>query len=231
MAIDRVLSVIRHDIVNRLNGISGFAELVNLKSADSGDVSEECGRIIAACGEISKILEKMTRFTPEENSGKAETDVRGIVESAVDMLEFGLDDSIRIKTSIGSEKAFLSFEASELQSIILELGSNAGDAMEKDGLLAVSTAAVFLDEEYCKRSCFDLAPGEYLEIRVSDNGPGASGKEAEMFFEPYFTTRGKRDRGLGLTRIFFRVISVKGEIELNTSCGKGAEVVIRLPAG
>ena len=90
-------------------------------------------------------------------------------------------------------------------------------------------------KKYCGDSPFSLEPGEYIKIEITDNGKTTDPREMERFFEPFYTTKKissgeNHTAGLGLTRSFFRVVEMGGEIDLVPAPGQGITALIFLPS-
>ena len=117
-----------------------------------------------------------------------------------------------------------------LETAILNLAINARDAMEpKGGTLIIETANRHLDQAYCAEH-EDVAPGDYVEIAVTDTGSGIAPENIEKVFQPFFTTKGpEAGSGLGLSMIYGFVKQSGGHIKIYSEVGHGTSVKLYLP--
>jgi len=114
--------------------------------------------------------------------------------------------------------------------MIMNLCSNAAQAMEnEDGILEVSLKDIIIDngEKWQK---LDLKPGDYIELKISDAGPGIKPEIIDSIFEPYFTTKGPGEgTGMGLALVLGIVVSHHGKITVDSQLGEGSTFTIYLP--
>ncbi|MBN2442867.1 MAG: response regulator [Spirochaetales bacterium] len=112
----------------------------------------------------------------------------------------------------------------------MNLAINARDAMSLGGRLLIKTKNVELNGDYCKKSTFNITPGEYIEILISDTGVGMDKKTMDRIFEPFFTTKSEgKGTGLGLAATYGIVNEHKGEIYVESTLNKGTVFTIVLP--
>ena len=95
----------------------------------------------------------------------------------------------------------------------------------------MSTANVFLNEDYCEQAISNLVPGEYIRIDVSDNGTGIHPEKIPRIFDPFFTTKKQGEgTGLGLAAVKGMVESHRGTMTVYSELGSGTSFQIYLPA-
>ncbi|MEI6150425.1 MAG: ATP-binding protein, partial [bacterium] len=117
-----------------------------------------------------------------------------------------------------------------VEQVILNLAVNARDAMPQGGTLQVRTGRVELDAQYCSKHV-GVEPGSYGRLLVRDSGCGMTSQVQERMFEPFFTTKAKgKGTGLGMSTVYGIIRQCKGNIEVRSAPGQGAEFTIFLPA-
>jgi len=117
------------------------------------------------------------------------------------------------------------------ENVVLNLAINARDAMPGGGVLGIALHNVTLDAAQLRdQALVDIAPGDYVEFRLSDSGAGMSAEVRAMAFEPFFTTKPVgQGTGLGLSMAYGFVKQSGGHIRIDSTPGSGTTVVILLP--
>jgi signal transduction histidine kinase len=155
-----------------------------------------------------------------------------LVDRLVPALSTLLGDDIHlIASSIGQTSAVRG-DPAQLEQVLIQLGSNARDAMPGGGRLTISIQAVSLDELDAKSSPGDdLAPGDYVLLSVSDTGTGMDRVTLSRAFEPFFTTKPfGQATGLGLAMVHGIVKQHGGHVWATSEPGQGSTIRVYLPA-
>ena len=118
-----------------------------------------------------------------------------------------------------------------LSKTLMNLVSNAAEAMPDGGVVTVSTANRYIDRPI--RGYEELKEGEYVALTVSDTGTGISREDRERIFEPFYTKKvmGRSGTGLGLAVVWGTVKDHKGYIDLKSKMGEGSVFVLYFPVG
>jgi CheY-like chemotaxis protein len=117
----------------------------------------------------------------------------------------------------------------QIEQVIMNLVTNARDAMPKGGSLVIGTNLADIDEEFIKAHGYG-EPGQYAEISVKDTGTGMDQKTKEKIFEPFFTTKEQgKGTGLGLSTVYGIVKKHNGYINVYSEVGKGTIFRILIP--
>ncbi|HEX9139705.1 MAG TPA: ATP-binding protein, partial [Steroidobacteraceae bacterium] len=134
---------------------------------------------------------------------------------------------IAVEAQVGPDCPMLLGDPASLIQVIVNLGINAVQAMERDGgTLTLTMAPVSADESFPT-----LPPGRYVSLVINDTGIGMSAAVLERIFEPYFTTRdAQHGTGLGLPIVQQLVRNMAGQMQITSAEGVGTRVQVILPA-
>ncbi|WP_051327325.1 response regulator [Desulfatibacillum aliphaticivorans] len=220
---------IAHDFNNILNSIIGFTELA-LDDAKPGAQQEECLQEVLRAGtRASGLVKQILTFARRGSEEPKPVRVSSITKETLQLLRSTVPPSIKIKQNIQSESLVMA-DPTQIHQVLLNLCTNAVQAMEeKGGLLQVDLADVLVDAELASRTP-NLHPGEYLKMGIRDTGYGIPADAIQSIFEPYFTTKGfGKGTGLGLAVVHGIVQNCGGEILASSKVGGGSEFTIYLP--
>ena len=233
-AIGTLAGGIAHDFNNILNAIMGYTELALLSLAEP-HAPEKIKTYLEGAfqsEERAKELVKQILTISKEREKAFETiQIGPIINEALRFIRATIPTTIQIKFTIPDDLSTIVGDASQIHQIIMNLCTNAADAMEeKGGILEISLTNLEPQTELpCQ--CRGLRSGVYVLLSVRDTGSGMTPEMQERIFDPYFTTKETgRGTGLGLAVVQGIVKSHKGEISLESELGKGSIFRILLPA-
>lgn len=217
--IGEVTAGVAHEINNPLAVISGNIEVLRMALAEGAqDVETELDLIEDQTLRIGRLVGQLLQFArPEEfNEGAGATDPADVVAGLrplVDHLLAAADVRLEERaTSTGR----ISMNRHELQQVLVNLVSNAVQAMPGGGLITLD--------------CADAPDGSGIRITVRDSGTGMDEATLARIFDPFFTSHGQRGTGLGLSICQALVSRQGGEIAAQSRPGEGATFTIRLPS-
>ncbi len=226
-AIGTLTGGIAHDFNNMLQGISGFADL----ALSSGDLSEKdrnrLKHIEEICANAACLVRGLMSFSRKEEPSFTYLDLNAEIRRSLELLERILPKSVVIETDLAQGELPIMGDSNQLMQILINLASNASDAMGGNGVIRLSTAMRGFAES---PPFLALKPSDYVEISFSDNGTGIDSSQLPRIFEPFYTTKkiGK-GTGLGLSIVFGLVKAHGGEIYCESVKDKGADFRIFLP--
>jgi signal transduction histidine kinase len=134
-------------------------------------------------------------------------------------------EDIGLIISLSEDRLTVLTDRLQMEQVLMNLCSNARDAMPDGGVITISTRSAGVGE-----GAKSLSPGAYAVISVGDTGPGMDEAVRERIFEPYFTTKDVgKGTGLGLSIVYGIIERHKGLVEVDTKKGEGTEFTIFLP--
>ena len=229
-AIGHLAGGIAHDFNNQLTGIVGYAELLRTGLPPGSRLAGFADRILLATKRAADLTSQLLAFARRGKYLSVPVDIHRTVREVVSLLEHSIDKRITIKAELEASAPVINGDPSQVQSALLNLALNARDAMPEGGTLRFATRLVELDRDACERTGFDLVPGRYVQVAVTDTGVGMEGEVRARIFEPFFTTKPPgRGTGMGLAAVYGTVESHRGAVSVESKPGKGTTFTLFLP--
>ncbi len=218
-----------HNFRNLLNSIMGHAQILQMQSADNRELCKHTQRITDGVKRSMELITALLNFTRKDERRTAAIDMHEIIRNAL-LLAEGLAGWQRVKlvTELRAEKHMVQGSKSQVEHVLLNLFSNALDAMEKSGKIIVRTENMVVDEAFRHAHGRRWLPGKYLLMTVSDTGHGMDRSTASRVFEPFYTTK-RKGTGLGLATVQQTIANMNGQILVESEPGKGTSFRIYLP--
>ncbi|MBS3756725.1 MAG: PAS domain S-box protein, partial [Desulfobacterales bacterium] len=229
-AIGTLAGGIAHDFNNILSSVLGYTEL-SMDEVEKGTLlHQNLSQVLTSGNRAKDLVKQILAFSRKEAQEFIPTSIVPLVKEALKMLRSTFPSSIEIKENISIEKGIVYAEPTQLHQLIINLASNAKQAMsDEGGILEVTVETVNFDENI-KKKYPEMAPGNYVRISVSDTGCGISEQYLDKIFEPYFTTNETgTGTGLGLSVVHGIVKSHSGHISVYSEPGKGTTFHVYLP--
>jgi signal transduction histidine kinase len=229
-AIGDLTGGIAHDFNNMLGAIAAALNLIQ-RHLQKGDFGIE--RFVEAANQATERAASLTRrllaFARKQPLSPQTVDANNMIVQMSDLLRATLGEHIRIETVSGAGLWATNADLSQLENAVLNIAINARDAMPEGGHLAIETGNAYLDEDYCKHHA-EVAPGQYVMIRITDTGAGMPPDVIARAFDPFFTTKpAGAGTGLGLSQVYGFIKQSRGHIKIYSEPGAGSTVKIYLP--
>ncbi len=221
---------VAHDFNNLLTGIIGMTELALRQIDPDLKAYEYLHKVCEQGRRGAELIASLSAFSRRAVSEQQPIVLRPLVKETVTLLQRTLPETIKVRTNWPDYLPLVNADPTQMQQVIMNLGTNARDAMPNGGELTVGLAKVTLDEQYCRQHA-DVAPGDYVCLSVCDTGVGMTIEVQKHIFEPFFTTKDTgKGTGLGLAMVYGIVKEHKGHIGVYSKVGKGTEFKVYLPA-
>lgn len=221
---------VAHDFNNLLQTVGGNVELLlNSKPADHPDRSR-LESIAKSVDRAAQLVRQLLVFGRKAGSRKVMANLNQEVEETLRILERTVSKMIVLKRHLDPDAWKVFADPVQIEQILLNLASNAVDAMPNGGTLAVETKNVIVDDQFARNHPGAVA-GRHVLLAVSDTGCGMDKEIQEHIFDPFFTTKevGK-GTGLGLATVFGIVKSHGGHVRCASEPGRGTTFKVFFPA-
>lgn len=222
---------IAHQLNNLLVIVVGNASLAAADLEVTHPVHRYLEEIEAASQQAARLARQMLAYSGRGGFILRSLDLNDVVRSATGALAGRLPPTASLRLELAPAPAVVLADEAELAQLIVNLVTNAGEALDGAGSVRVATALVEASRDDFAR-CYmtpDLPDGRYVELVVSDTGAGMSRETSARIFEPFFSTR-LAGRGLGLPAALGIVRGHSGAIAVDSSPGSGTRVRVLLPA-
>ncbi|MBU2550988.1 MAG: response regulator [Proteobacteria bacterium] len=221
---------IAHDFNNLLQAINGYTQLLLMEKSKKDPDRPKLKEIEKAGSRAAQLVRQLLLFSRKAEADRRPIDLNEEVEQARRLLERTIPRMIDITLHLGADLWTVLADPVQMEQALLNLGSNAADAMPDGGGLVIETQNITLDEEYTS-SHMGAQPGRYVLLSFSDTGHGMDKETMGKIFDPFFTTKefGK-GTGLGLASVYGIVKGHGGYIMCYSESGQGTTFKIYLPA-
>ncbi len=229
-AIGRMAGGVAHEFNNLLMIMSSYADLMLQKLTPDDPLRRYPEQIMTAARRATTLTSQLLAFSHNQVLELADVDINSILHDLAHTLPRLMGEDISLKIVPGTDVRTIRVDPGQMEQVLLNLSTNARDAMPKGGLLMIETFNVTLDAAYCKIHGLS-APGDYVLISVSDTGSGIDSEVLPHIFEPFFTTKERgKGTGLGLSMVYGIVKQCGGAIWAYSEPGHGCTFKLYFPA-
>lgn len=234
-AVGRLAGGIAHDFNNLLLAISANLELARLQHAKlSQDEPQFLEAAEKAVVRASKLVKHLLGFSRKSNLERRALSPNTLVQRVQLLLERTLDTSVTLKIELDANVPNAKIDETHMEQVLLNLCLNARDAcVGRGGLIQISTCKLdpnTLDPNLRMKVGESLVRGDWVCIRVSDNGIGMNADVASKVFDPFYTTKEQgKGTGLGLSVSLGVVEQHGGTIRVDSTPGQGSTFEVLLP--
>ncbi len=222
---------VAHDFNNLLTGIIGMAELALKHTEPDSQAHQYLVKVPEQGRRAADLIGSLLAFSRRSVSERRPLALLPLVKETYRVLERTIPENIRVGLVWPDQLPSVNADPTQIQQVIMNLATNARDAMPDGGQLTLQLAQVSLDEQYCQHYA-DASPGDYVCLSVRDTGSGMPPEVQEHIFEPFFTTKDPGEgTGLGLAMVYGIVKNHAGYIHVYSEVDRGTEFRVYLPLG
>ena len=228
-AVGRLAGGIAHDFNNILGAILGYGELAQARAESDPLLKRYVDTIVNAGNRAKALVAQILAYSRAEG-GLQEPVILGSVATEVcDLLRGSSAANVDVRLSVPPEEAMVMGDPTRLHQLVMNLASNAIQAMPGGGVLEVALSRRTLAAPVRTRLS-EVAAGEWAVLEVKDTGEGIAPAVIDRIFEPFFTTKpAGRGTGLGLALVHSIVKEHNGAIDVVSQVGQGTTFTVWLP--
>jgi PAS domain S-box-containing protein len=217
-AVGQLTGGVAHDFNNLLTVVLGNVDMLARKMEDEARRARRVDAIRQAAERGRDLTRQLLAFSRRQHLSPVTLDVGGLIRDFTPLLRQAVGEAITVDLALAEATLCAHVDPTQLETALLNLAVNARDAMPEGGVLSIRS-----ERE-------DDADGAWVAISVRDTGMGMSPEVRDRVFEPFFTTKevGKGS-GLGLSQVYGFVRQSEGEVQLETTAGRGTTFRLRLP--
>jgi PAS domain S-box-containing protein len=227
-AIGTLAGGIAHDFNNILAAIVGYGDLAQKNAPEGTALKRHIDAVVRAGQRGKSLVARILAFSRSGVGERTPINVQSVVAEALDLLAPSLPAHVRLERRLAAGDAAVMGDATQIHQVVMNLCTNAVQAMKADGVLTVGLDAVERAEAMAATS--RLAAGRYVSLSVGDTGVGMAPHVLERIFDPFFTTREVGvGTGLGLSLVHGIVTDLGGGIDVESRPGEGTTFTVYLP--
>lgn len=230
-AIGTLTGGIAHDFNNILSIIIGNTEIALDDLQSWHPVYSHLNEIKVASMRAKDVVRQLLSFSRKSEQRKKPLHIQELLDESLQLMRASIPASIEIRSSSDANLKSIEADPTQIHQIIINLCTNAAHAMEKHGgILDVRLANVHVAAAEAALHAA-LSPGDYVQLRVGDNGCGIDPRIKDRIFDPYFTTKESgKGSGIGLSVVHGIVRDHNGAIAVDSALGIGTTITVWFPA-
>ena len=224
---------VAHDLNNILSGLVSYPELILLDLEKESPLREPILTIKKSGEKAATIVQDLLTLA---RRGVASTEILNFNEIVADYLDshechqlLKYHPHVHIEDTLEDNILNINGSAVHLHKTVMNLVSNAAEAMHNPGKITLTTKNRYIDRPI--RGYDDVAEGDYVVLKVSDSGIGISAEDIEKIFEPFYTKKvmGRSGTGLGMAVVWGTVKDHKGYIDIQSIEKEGTTFTLYFP--
>jgi PAS domain S-box-containing protein len=227
-ALGRLAGGVAHDFNNLLVVIRGGAEFVHADLPTDHPSQPDLLEVMRAADRAAGLVRQLLAFARRQPPSPRSVNLDQVLHDLTYMLRRLIREEIELYIDIEKELWCVQIDVAQLEQVIVNLLVNARDAIAASGRITLSARNTPVAAPEART--LGVTPGEYVVLRVRDNGTGMNAETMKNIFEPFFSTKATgAGTGLGLAVCYGIIKQLGGGIIAESSPGQGAEFVIALP--
>ncbi len=231
MVLGRLAGGVAHDINNVLGGILGYAEMVKLRFANKNPgLRKYIDGIISFSKRAGDLSKEILSFTRSGKNKISSINMHKNLNEVFDLLSHTIDRKYELKRELNAKLFLVLGDSTLIQNAVINIVLNARDAMINGGSISLQTHNILIKDGDTKSWALNVKPGDYLSLKITDEGPGIKDEHLSKIFQPFFTTKEKgKGTGLGLSSVYNTMKLHNGSVNVKSKAGEGTEFQLLFP--
>jgi PAS domain S-box-containing protein len=228
-AIGLLAGGVAHDYNNILMAIMGYGSILQMEMEPDDPLRDNVNQMLTSVDRAAQLTRSLLAFSRKQVLQMNPVHLNEIIVRQEKFLRMIIGEDIEMKTILSCDAVIMA-DSGQLEQVLMNLATNARDAMPRGGSLTFETDTVNITESFVAAHGFGT-PGTYAMFSVTDTGIGMNEETQRQIFEPFFTTKEVgRGTGLGMAIIYGIVKQHNGYINVYSQVGKGTTFKIYIPA-
>ena len=228
-AVGQLAGGIAHDFNNILSAIIGYGNLILMHIQEDSPLRSYVEQMLASSERAAMLTQNLLTFSRKQIINPQPCEINEIIKNVAPVLTKLIREDIELKLELSSDDSTAVVDRLQIEQVLMNLVTNARDAMSAGGILTISTQTIDIDETFIEVHGYGKV-GRYAIISVEDTGAGLDEMTKARLFEPFFTTKEMgRGTGLGLAMVYGAVKQNNGFINVYSEVGNGTTFRIYLP--
>ena len=223
---------IAHDFNNLLVGVLGNADLALLEVGFGSRVHKYLRSIRTAAGRLADLAHQMLTYSGRSPTKLQSVDLGAVTREMVELIGSSIPAEIQVVLAIPEQLPAVAGDPAQLGQVVVNLVMNAAEAIGgKSGTIRIAARREFFDSDRNASLTLRAIRGasDHLCFEVADDGPGMDEATRARIFDPFFSTKLKHGRGLGLASVIGIVRAHQGALQVDSAPGEGTRMRIWLP--
>jgi len=223
---------IAHDFNNLLVGILGHASLALRDADEDTRLHRSLSQVETSALRAADLTRQLLAYSGKGHFHVQPLDISSLVDEMMSLTAVTIHKKAKLRLDLEEDLPPVDADATQLQQIVLNLVTNASDALgPSGGRITVSTSQVDADAQFLAGPWLPepVEPGSYVCLEISDTGAGIAPETLARMFEPFFSTKGA-GRGLGLSAVLGIVQGHRGALRIYTEPEQGTSFKVIFPA-
>jgi PAS domain S-box-containing protein len=228
-AIGQLTGGIAHEFNNILQAIMSIGSLMQMKIKEGEPLRQYVADLLASADRAANLTQSLLAFGRKQPFYTMPININDIVKKAIKFISMVIGEDIEVRTELSDEELTVMADSRQIEQVLMNLITNARDAMPDGGVLTIQTKPFMIDEAFIEMHGYG-EKGRYAFVSVTDTGIGMDEITKGKIFDPFFTTKevGK-GTGLGLAIVYGIIKQHNGYINVYSEPKRGTTFRIYLP--
>jgi PAS domain S-box-containing protein len=228
-AVGQLAGSVAHDFNNILTSLIGYGSLLEMEIPEDSPLRQYVEQMLSSAEKAADLTQSLLAFSRRQTITLKPRSLNDIITGVEKLLKRLLMEDIELKINLTDKTLIIMADVAQIDQVIINISTNARDAMPKGGTLSIETKLLNPDTKY-NNAQGNEAPGEYAFLSISDTGTGMNDTIKERIFDPFYTTKEiGQGTGLGLTIVYGIIQQHNGFITVQSEENHGTTFNIYLP--